>query len=114
MKDSNRRLLLVSTSIAAMFFMFVAISTQDSDARYGIGKLKDTVDDVEDIADCMVYNSAMTEQYSQMGKIWNSNPDCDPDKQYIYDELNGIPTTYEEDKGKDAISALRDDAYEDE
>ena len=69
--------------------------------------------DSEDMLDCALYNAEMSNQYAAMGKIWIGNPDCDPDEQYKYDKLNGIPTTYEEDSDKDVTEELRDDAYED-
>ena len=45
-------------------------------------------EEMKDLNECAEKNLEKTLFYSDKGKIYQSNPDCDPTKQYRYDRLN--------------------------
>ena len=68
-----------------------SISLQDSDAtslKDLKKKTKKAINRMEERGDCSKYNTHMAIKAMKEGKMFYSNPDCDPDEQWKYDRLN--------------------------
>ena len=66
----------------------ILMSLEDVSAESAKKKMKKQMKWMEKMGDCASENLEKTLFYSEQGKIYIGNPECDPDKQYKYDKLN--------------------------
>lgn len=81
----------VSIILAMILFsgiLSIAYHNADATSKDIKKKAKKIVNKMEDAADCMKYNSFMSQKAMKEGKTFYANPDCDEDEQWKYDRLN--------------------------